>query len=82
MEKIILGATYVDRITRFSGVATGHVEYLSGCNQTLLVPPAVDNVLKEAQWFDDQRLVQDHSKIRIELVNGTTPGFDKMAPKR
>lgn len=82
MEKIILGTTYVDRITGFSGVATGHVEYLSGCNQTLLVPTAVDNVLREAQWFDDQRLVQDHSKIRIELANGTTPGFDKMAPKR
>lgn len=82
MEKIILGTTYVDRITGFSGVATGHVEYLSGCNQTLLVPPAVDNVLKEAQWFDDQRLVRDGSKVRIELANGTTPGFDKMAPKR
>ena len=82
MEKIILGTTYVDRITGFSGVATGHVVYLSGCNQTLLVPPAVDNVLKEAQWFDDQRLVRDSSKVRIELANGTTPGFDKMAPKR
>lgn len=79
---IHLGATYKDKITGFKGVATGHCEYLSGCNQTLLAPPCDEKgALIDSQWFDDQRL-QICSDPVVVLENEATPGFDKPAPKR
>lgn len=76
-----LGRTFTDRITGFTGVAIGHVEYITGCHQTLLAPKSSDGKQLESVWIDDQRLaVTDAS--RIELENGATPGFDKAAPKR
>lgn len=79
---IELGHKYKDVITGFEGTATGHVNYLTGCNQTLLAPTtAPDGALRESQWFDDQRLTQI-SVDAITLDNGPTPGFDKSAPKR
>lgn len=78
-----LGRTYKDTITGFEGVATGHCEYLTGCNQTLLAPPSTDaGKLADSHWFDDQRLVVDPNKPRVVLNNGQTPGCDKAAPKR
>jgi hypothetical protein len=82
MPAIELGATYTDRITRFSGVCTGYVTYITGCNQALLAPPAKDGALVDSQWFDEQRL-ELHSDIDvIALDNRTSPGSDRAAPKR
>lgn len=76
-----LGGFYTDKITGFSGVATGHVKYLSGCNQVLLTPKVdKDGKLKEANWFDEQRLEISQAHKIIELDNTKTPGFDKQAP--
>lgn len=82
IRSIELGKTYRDVITKFSGVATGHVNYISGCNQVLLAPP-VDNEgrLRDSQWFDEQRL-EEQDATTIVLDNRETPGHDKMAPKR
>lgn len=78
-----LGRTYKDTITGFEGVATGHCEYLTGCNQTLLAPPLTDGgKLPDSHWFDDQRLTVVPGKARVLLDNGQAPGFDKAAPKR
>lgn len=77
----MLGSTVRDRITGFTGVVTGHVEYLTGCNQALVVPPMRDGKLPESQWFDVQRL-EDTGAECIVLDNGATPGCDKAAPKR
>ena len=79
---ITLGDTYTDRITGFRGVCTGYVTYITGCNQGLLVPPAKDGALVEAQWFDEQRLDYDGTADTILIDNGRTPGPDKAAPKR
>ena len=82
MIEIELGKKYQDVVTGFQGVATGHCAYLSGCNQTLLVPPVgKDGRSVDAQWFDDQRLKSMHGKA-IVLDNSRTPGFDVQAPKR
>jgi len=78
---IKLGQKYLDRITGFEGFATGHVVYISGCNQVLLAPPAKDGALVESHWFDDQRVEPIEAEVII-LDNGLTPGFDCMAPKR
>jgi len=80
---IELGRRYVDKITNFRGVATGHVDYLSGCSQTLLAPHVSgEGSLIESAWFDDQRLELEKGSSKISLNNSETPGFDKAAPKR
>lgn len=83
---IQLGATYRDAITGFTGVATGYVQYISGCHQVLLSvaldPKATkDDALVDAHWFDVQR-VEDTGEPVIHLENGRTPGSDKAAPRR
>lgn len=77
-----LGHTYRDKITGFRGVAVGHCEYLTGCNQTLLQPQGQDSTKRpHAEWFDDQRLEHDSVAAVVTLDNGDTPGCDKQAPK-
>lgn len=79
---ISLGKTYTDKITKFSGVATGHVHYISGCNQVLLAPPVdSDGKMRPSEWFDEQRL-EEQPAPEIVLDNSKTPGPDKAAPKR
>lgn len=80
--KTELGSKVQDIITGFSGVVTGRAEYISGCNQALVVPAIrPDGALPDSQWFDEQRLsVVDESKIVLD--NGNTPGCDKPAPRR
>lgn len=80
---IALGQTVKDRITGFSGVVIGKVNYISGCDQALLSHKAKDDgTFVESQWFDVQRLVVDSSQAVIVLDNGSTPGSDKPAPRR
>lgn len=75
-----LGKTMKDKITGFKGVVVAHCEYLTGCNQTLLVPPVDDKGAKvESQWFDDQRLEALEAPV-VTLDNGETPGCDIPAP--
>ena len=77
-----LGNNYKDRITGFAGVATGHVRYITGCNQVLLAPTVdKEGKLRESQWFDEQRL-EALDGATIVLENSGTPGPDKAAPKR
>jgi len=83
MSKITLGATYRCKVTGFEGVATGHVEYITGCHQTLLQPGVdKDGNLRGCHWFDDQRLEEIVFGDRVELDNSDTPGFGPQAPKR
>lgn len=79
---IQLGQKVRDKITGFAGTVTGHCEYISGCNQTLVVPGTKeDGSLIGAEWFDDQRLeVTDATPIVLD--NSKTPGFDKAPPRR
>jgi hypothetical protein len=80
---IKLGATYTDKITGFTGVATGKVEYLTGCNQVLVQPKVgADGNLSDSRWFDEQRLELCKSVAVIVLENGATPGFDSPAPRK
>ncbi|OHE72587.1 MAG: hypothetical protein A2Z99_05465 [Treponema sp. GWB1_62_6] len=79
---IILGKKYKDKITGFEGVATGFVQYISGCNQALLAPIATEiNRLPDSSWLDVQRL-EPVGKEMIVLDNSATPGCDRAAPIR
>lgn len=79
--KIELGREYVDMITGFKGICTGHAEYLSGCNQSLLNAKTKNNEAVRAEWFDDQRLSATSAKP-VVLDNSKTPGCDRQAPIR
>jgi hypothetical protein len=80
---INLGMTYKDKITGFTGVATGFVQYISGCNQALLAPRCgEDGSLRDSQWFDQQRLEVQPEHPIVALDNGATPGCDRAAPRR
>ena len=79
---VTLGQKVRDKITGFSGIVTGRVEYLTGCNQLLVAPPIKDDgAWRDSQWFDEQRVdVLDATPIALD--NGKTPGFDAPAPRR
>ena len=75
METIVLGKTYKDKITGFSGVCTGTCFYLTGCHQALLTPPVKESgEYVEGRWFDFQRL--DWVDVpQIIIDNSKNPGF-------
>lgn len=84
---IKLGTTVEDIITGFTGMVTGRVEYISGCNQ-LLVQPRVDKngAFQPQQWFDEERCseVGGNPGVLAEIkrkLRGAS-GSDMEAPKR
>lgn len=77
-----LGREATDKITQFKGVVTGHCQYLTGCDQYLLIPLSVDNSKNEGHWFDDSRL--NFGKVKFNDTNLepiTGDGADMAAPK-
>lgn len=54
---ITLGAFCTDRVTGFSGMATGRTEYLTGRSRVELSPSLrPDGRLPRPEWFDEERL--------------------------
>lgn len=76
---MVIGQKAKDKITGFSGVITGKVEYISGCAQFLLQPKCKkDGIKPAAEWIDEMRLsVVDKKIIVLKTEN---PGSDMMAP--
>jgi hypothetical protein len=75
---IKLGQTGIDIITGFSGVVMGKAQYLTGCNQVLIVPRelAQDSKRRDGEWFDEQRI--DAAGDDVVVLNGTeTYGTEK-----
>lgn len=56
IERNNLGKRARDRVSGFEGVIVGLCEYLTGCNQYGIQPPAKDGKLDSAQWFDVYRV--------------------------
>ena len=80
MTNVELGKTYRDIITGYSGICIGRCQYITGCDQALLVPPVnPDGVKYDGTWFDVQRL-KDTGAEKIELDNGKISGSDIQAP--
>jgi hypothetical protein len=79
---IELGHHYRDRISGFTGIATGVADYISGCAQVLIAPPVNDKgEWREGHWFDVQRL-EAIDGAPVVLDNSEHPGPDQEAPKR
>lgn len=78
-----LGNTAKDKITDFTGVITGLVYYISGCNQALVVPKVkADGEGGDGRWFDLQRLDVVADVPKLVLENGDTPGADATPTRR
>lgn len=81
-----LGDKLKDRITQFQGVATGRVEYITGCTQFLLAPPVKGaGEAVEPRWFDDARLdvvEKDAIDFTSSFAERKPPGFCEGAPAK
>lgn len=57
-QKAQLGDIVKDKFTGFEGTAMGRCEYLTGCEQILVVPLSLDEKgnPRENKWFDIDRL--------------------------
>lgn len=53
---IELGVKGRDKITGFEGIITGRAQYITGCDQYVLVPTMKDGKIEAAQWFDEGRI--------------------------
>jgi hypothetical protein len=80
----MMGLTVKDKISGWTGVVTGHCDYISGCDQLLVTPSGLkkDGTVPEGKWVDVQRLEVVSGKKRITLDNEKTPGPDLPAPIR
>jgi len=80
-----LGLTYKDKITGAKGIATGYVQYITGCNQVLLAHECEKESNKIlTTWIDESRLEQVGNKeiFLDEKKVKKTSGFDTAAPAR
>lgn len=71
---IELGKKARDKITGFEGVITGRAQYLTGCDQYVLAPPAKDGVASRGEWFDEGRLEVTGEGVDPKDVAGPAPG--------
>lgn len=66
---ITFGVQYRDRITGFIGTCIGKAQYISGCDQVLIVPPAKEGEYKEGIWIDDERLLVNETDEPVERTS-------------
>jgi hypothetical protein len=68
-----------EKVTGFTGVITGAVFYLTGCNQFLVVAKSKHNKEAIATWYDGPRLtLLKRQVIEPEDVQGKDPGPDRL----
>lgn len=65
MEEIKLGDRVKDTITGFEGIATGHIKYITGCDQFSVKPTKLDKdgLPIKTYWFDVLRLKKIEEKV-------------------
>ncbi|MBB6218018.1 hypothetical protein HNQ80_004155 [Anaerosolibacter carboniphilus] len=65
---ITLGKKAKDKITGFEGIITGRAQYLYGCDQYCIAPPARDGEIKHSEWFDEGRILVVGDGVKPEDV--------------
>jgi len=81
---IELGNKVEDKVSGFTGVVTGIVDYITGCRQALVAPRLdKDGKRVDSEWFDVQRLEVRVSGDALNLIERApaTPGADTPAPR-
>lgn len=69
-----LGKKGRDKITGFTGIIYGVIEYLYGCKQLGLNPPVENNKTGDTCWFDEGRVEIIDDGVAPEEVAGESPG--------
>lgn len=69
---IELGQKARDKVTGFEGILIGRCQYLTGCDQYGLAPPAKDGKIEGTQWFDEGR---------VEVVGAGVAATEVTAPR-
>ncbi len=64
-----LGIKARDVVTKFQGIITGKVTYMTGCDQYVLTPEVNDKgEAQDSRWFDVTRLeVVDEKPIKLPV---------------
>ena len=74
---LTLGQEAKDRITGFTGVLIGRIEYLNGCVQYLVQPKKLINgKVVDSVWVDVQRL-DPTSKVKVGGPGPIPPPFSR-----
>jgi hypothetical protein len=55
-ENIKLGVQARDKVTKFEGIVTSEISYLTGCKQYGVTPEVKDGKLGVTEYFDGARL--------------------------
>ena len=71
---IDLGKKGRDKITGFEGILVGRSQYLFGCDQYCIAPPAKDGKILESCWFDEGRIEIVGDGFTPEEVQVEKPG--------
>ena len=79
-----LGSRVKDRITGFTGIASGRAEYQFGCAQVLITPEGLkDGQPLNAHWFDEQRVeVVEETAPVVSPASSAKSGGPQHAPSR
>ena len=73
---IVMGRTYRDVITGFTGIATGYLTYITGCDNVLIRPPVKDDgTLPEGEWIDIERLEPVENVADVHLRRQPAPTY-------
>ncbi len=76
-----LGVKAKDTVTGLTGIITGKVEYITGCDQYLLQPPMTkQGLFIEPRWMDEGRLEQignGADTLSVQLISGKNIGAEK-----
>lgn len=67
-----LGKEATDKVTGFKGIVGGHCEYITGCDQYLVTPPAgEDGKYPTGTWLDSKRLIIS-KEVKV-ILDGEEP---------
>ncbi len=74
---IEFGTQVKEKVTGFKGTVIGYLQYATGCNQYLIVPPIdKDGKPQDGHWFDEQRVEIIKNSKRISFDNSKAKGAD------
>ncbi len=70
----LLGKKARDKVTKFEGIITAKISYITGCDQYALTPEAKDSKIEANQWFDAARVEIIGEGVTVEEVTGDEKG--------
>lgn len=73
----LFGKLCRDKITNFTGVCIGKIEWMFGCDQYCLAPRVKNEEptkMNDSQWFDDGRVEVIEEVVKVEEVRAEKNG--------